>query len=198
MISFGSPSPGLHGILYVWDVGSWEVEMRIETRRSRCWQVALTRDGKYLYSAAKGALRKWGVVTTDVVASATVAKSVVIHAIAVTPNGESVYTAAGHTAKDCEIRCWTSDLQLRGAIMGTALDEGGVSCLAVSPDGQTLASGATDKSIRLWDVNSHEQKAVLRGHTKPVSSVDFSPDGNVLVSGSWDSRVKTWDVSSVC
>ena len=196
MITLGSAS-GRYGILSVWDVNSGEFTMKISKRHSKCWDMALTRDGKYLYSAASGAITKWEIATMDVVASAKVEGSVVVLGIAVTPSGETIYTRAGHSAQDCEIRCWTSDLRLRGAILATA-PEYQVACLAISPDGQTLASGAGDRLVRLWDVNSHLQTAVLRGHTDSVASVDFSPDGKSLVTGSSDGHIKTWDVSSVC
>ena len=65
--------------------------------------------------------------------------------------------------------------------------------VAFSPDGQTLASGSgdpygssSDNSIRLWDVKSGEQKALLSGHSYSVWSVAFSPDGETLASGSDD------------
>ncbi|CAK74234.1 unnamed protein product (macronuclear) [Paramecium tetraurelia] len=64
----------------------------------------------------------------------------------------------------------------------------------VSPDGTTLASGSVDKSIRLWDVKTGQQKAKLDGHSGDVYSVSFSPDGTLLASGSGDSSIRLWDV----
>ncbi|CAD8177574.1 unnamed protein product [Paramecium pentaurelia] len=65
-----------------------------------------------------------------------------------------------------------------------------------SSDGNTLASGSDDKSIRLWDVKTGQQKAKLDGHEHYVMSVCFSPDGNTLASGSDDKSIRLWDVKT--
>ncbi|CAD5955541.1 putative WD repeat-containing protein alr2800 [Planktothrix rubescens] len=68
--------------------------------------------------------------------------------------------------------------------------------VAFSPDGQTLASGSWDNTIKLWDVQSQRQIATFTGHSKYVYSVAFSPDGRTLASGSGDDTIKLWDVRS--
>ena len=75
---------------------------------------------------------------------------------------------------------------------------GRVRSVSFSPDGQVLASGSSDDTIKLWDVGSRREIATLKGHSYGVSSVSFSPDGQVLAStGSWDDTIiKLWDVGS--
>ncbi|CAD8089848.1 unnamed protein product [Paramecium primaurelia] len=63
-----------------------------------------------------------------------------------------------------------------------------------SPDGNTLASGGSDCSIRLWDVKTGQQKAKLERITSNISSVCFSPDGNTLASGSDNGSVLLWNL----
>ena len=72
---------------------------------------------------------------------------------------------------------------------------GAIHSISFSPDGNTLASGSKDGTIRLWDVSTGQSLHTLIGHTQGVHSVRFSPDGNTLASGGLDSMILLWDVS---
>ena len=65
--------------------------------------------------------------------------------------------------------------------------------VAFSPNGQTLASGSRDTTIRLWNSNTGNLKRILREHTDEVLSVVFSPDGRTLASGSLDETIGLWN-----
>jgi WD40 repeat protein len=68
--------------------------------------------------------------------------------------------------------------------------------VAFSPDGNSIASGSLDKTIRLWDVASGAELHSFIGHSKDITSIDFSPDGHILASASKDRSIKLWDVDS--
>lgn len=70
----------------------------------------------------------------------------------------------------------------------------GVNDVAFDPYGKLLASAGFDKTVRLWDVNSGKQIAVLKGFADSVSSVTFSPDGRYLVVGCHDGKVYVWSM----
>ncbi|MFM6270296.1 MAG: WD40 repeat domain-containing protein, partial [Dolichospermum sp.] len=68
--------------------------------------------------------------------------------------------------------------------------------VAYSPDGQTVASGSDDNTIKLWNVNTGNLLQTLKGHSELVSSVAYSPDGQTVASGSLDKTIKLWNVNT--
>ena len=66
--------------------------------------------------------------------------------------------------------------------------------MAFSPDGERLASGSEDQTVKLWSSESGECVATLEGHENRVLSVAFSPDGERLASGITDNTIRIWDV----
>ena len=66
----------------------------------------------------------------------------------------------------------------------------------MAPDGSWLASGGRDGTVRIWDVATGQERAVLTGHTGEVEAVAVAPDGSWLASGSGDGTVRIWDVAT--
>ena len=53
-----------------------------------------------------------------------------------------------------------------------------------------------DIGIWLYDSASHQEIALVTGHTGRIRSVAFSPDGHTIASGSRDGTVLLWEVES--
>ena len=69
-----------------------------------------------------------------------------------------------------------------------------VSSVAFSPDGNTLASGSHDKTVRLWDTGTGALIRTLTEHTHTVESVAFSPDGTTIATGG--GSVRLWNANT--
>jgi len=81
-----------------------------------------------------------------------------------------------------------------GAVLSLRHDRA-VNSVAFSPDGKTVAMGASDGIVRLWRVSDGSPLHTLEGHTRPVNDIAFIQDGTLLISGSLDRTVSIWRVS---
>ena len=63
-------------------------------------------------------------------------------------------------------------------------------------NGGSIATGAEDGSITIWDVATGRLQQRLAGHAKAVHSLSLSPDGRLLASGSGDHMIKLWDANN--
>lgn len=68
-------------------------------------------------------------------------------------------------------------------------------CIALSPDGKTVANGTSEKLVRLWDIDSGKELFTqYQSHDFHVNEMVFSPDGRILVSSGDSEQTILWDV----
>jgi WD40 repeat protein len=77
-----------------------------------------------------------------------------------------------------------------------------VSSLAFSPNGNFVAAGGRDKSLRVFAVKTGKEVLSLAGHENEVLALAYSPDGKLLASAASSTEappvanaVKLWDVA---
>ncbi|MEG4107513.1 WD40 domain-containing protein [Microcoleus sp. S13_C5] len=107
--------------------------------------------------------------------------------------------ASAETTKDMKaqviaaLQQAVSEVKERNSLEGHSIS---VRSVAFSPDGLTLASASSDKTIKLWHLETQKPIATLIGHRSWVNSVAFSPDGKTLASASEDTTIKLWHLQS--
>jgi len=70
--------------------------------------------------------------------------------------------------------------------------EAAVSAVAISADGQRIATGTANEQLRLFDAATGEQLQALEGQPGPVHTIAFSADASLVISGSQTGVLKLW------
>jgi WD40 repeat protein/tetratricopeptide (TPR) repeat protein len=143
-----------------------------------------------------------------------------IYTVSFSPDGETI--ASG--GQDATVKIWSiaalkhpatqnstqaRDGELLATLRGHSKLVFGVS---FSNDGQTLASGSADGTVKLWSLagvgdkrptdasNIKPESRLLRtfeGHADRVTQVSFSPEGKTLASASFDKTIRLWRLDDV-
>ncbi|MDZ8094123.1 MAG: WD40 repeat domain-containing protein [Nostoc sp. DedQUE05] len=67
--------------------------------------------------------------------------------------------------------------------------------IAFSPNGQTIASGSHDKTIKLWNIQTSQLISTLGEGLSSLYALAFSPDGKTLYSNNWN-EIKIWNLQN--
>jgi WD40 repeat protein len=96
---------------------------------------------------------------------------------------------------DSSLRLW--DLRTGALLKNMEGHRSGVRTLAVSPDGQLIASGDESGVLITWHGESGEPFTKVKAHYPNwLVSLDFSPDGTGLATGSSDKTTKIWSTTT--
>jgi WD40 repeat protein len=102
--------------------------------------------------------------------------------------------ASGSSMKNATIDLWNvSECSLSSAVskcttIGTIpITDKAVTSIAISPNGQLIASGFDDGTISIWKLADNSLQYTLEGF-RSISSIAFSPDGQLLAAGSYSTK----------
>ncbi|TAQ89465.1 hypothetical protein B7494_g2210 [Chlorociboria aeruginascens] len=88
---------------------------------------------------------------------------------------------------------WHAPWKLMRVISGHL---GWVRSLAVEPENKWFASGAGDRTIKIWDLATGSLRLTLTGHISTVRGLAVSPRHPYLFSCGEDKMVKCWDLET--
>lgn len=152
-----------------------------------------TKDGKYL---AQNGFHE--VIIAEVasgrVVSRLVGLSERIESVAFSPDDQKIAVAGGKPGTMGEIQVW--EWMKEKLILSHPITFDTLYGVSWSPDGQSIAFGASDTAVRVIDAISAKGLVYMAGHDDWVRGTVFSADGKSIFSVSRDKTVKQTDVAT--
>lgn len=110
-------------------------------------------------------------------------------------DGRLLATGGGYPSRSGELKLWNP---ADGSLVRTVTDAHSdtVCCVRFSPDGKLLASGATDRTMKVFNVATGSLMKTFEGHTHHVLGVAWRADGQQLATAGADAVIKVWDYAS--
>ena len=196
----------------LWSTATWQQIGSLQTNTSR---FAFSPNGEILASIRGNGstIQLWDVATQQQVGllDRGLRRDVYVasrsgNTLAFSPDGLTL--ASGHG--EGLIILWDVESQQQVGQLGPI---GFVTSVAFSPDGRVLASGSStidsssgsgysnlpdnETSLRLWDVQSHQQIGMLKEHENAVRLVTFNPANGTLASLASDrTTVRFWNIDT--
>ena len=221
MLASAQAAPGvgresLDYLVHVWDVRTGDKVKTLEGHVADVNCVVFSPDSTLLASGSEnGTIRLWDADTGKQLETYK-GHTDAVNSIAFSPDGKTLASGSGEWVRgeDTTIRLWDipSDRHRRNGGGGAwrrlarllRLGKASktlkghtrvVNAVAFSPDGEIIASGSDDSTIRLWDPHNGMHLETLEGHKENVNSIAFRPDGFTLASGSEDGTILLWNLS---
>jgi WD40 repeat protein len=111
------------------------------------------------------------------------------------PDGTKLASGGGEPSRSGQVQLW--DVANRSLIRELAdAHSDTVFDVEFSRDGQTLVSGAADKFVKTFNVESGAFLRGYEGHTAHVLGVSIKADGSAIASSGADNAVKLWNTST--
>ena len=184
---------GFHEI-NLWNAGDGTLASRLNGQAERIYEIAYSKDGKYL-AIASGDPGQFGAVkllSAEPGGNGKPLRELLettdgVFAIDFSPDGKLVAAAGADRA----LRVWETET---GKLVATIEDHADwILDVAFSPDGTRLATASRDKTCKVFDVVKKESLVTFPGHAASVHCVRFSPDGKLIFSGGEDNLIRVWN-----
>lgn len=164
----------------LWDVTTGKLKQRLEGFKGQPPALAFSADGKVLVSINswfdKNELRLWDARTGELLRTVTDQENKAeFKALALSRDGKTIVTGSALPGMRGEIKTWDAD---SGTLKLTIPTERSVDAVALSPDGDTLASPISS-AINFWDARTGLRKKSIDAF---VSRVAYTPDGSRLLT----------------
>ena len=158
----------------------------------RKMSVTFSADGSKIVTTAENDTAViWDAATSEAIHTLNGHNGPILDA-AFTPDGRQLITVGESGEQPGLINVWNTD---SGTLITSWVGHDDfIERVAISPDGEWLASASTDGTAKLWRLDTYELIATLLDHEAPVNGINFSHDGRYLATAGADNLARIWEI----
>ncbi|MEP7284182.1 MAG: TIR domain-containing protein [Chloroflexota bacterium] len=203
------------GVGYVFDAGTGKLLRTLTGHNATLSDAQFSPDSQALLTASEdGTARLWN-INSPVPHTLQAPKGVVqgdARAVAFAPDSKTFFTSGS----DPTIQQWdaitgaplrqfvpkldaftVNNPRLLDPRRGDTTYAFSISSMAVSPDGNWIATATYDNVIELWNTHTNQPQFLYSEHMDQITSMAFSPDSKMLLTGSLDKTAELFDLTNI-
>jgi WD40 repeat protein len=175
------------GWLEIWDRKNKKLLNTFAAHSQGINAIILGKEGEIITASADKTCKRWCLETRE---NLTTYKGHILGVTGIAQVGDTLISSS----LDRTLKIWHLDREK--PLHTLQKHTWAVKAIALSPDGQIIASGGDDNQIILWDRQTQKTLRIISAHAWTVTALAFSRSGEILFSSSWDKTLKIWQVAT--
>lgn len=175
-------------LIHIWNAENGDLIKTIKGHQSEINAFAITETGQYLFCGSDDKVtRVWDLSNAKEQMTFVLGA---VYGIKITPDNSTVVFNTGNPyGGRPSFYVWKGEKCRR-----VGKHRGIVLCMQFTPDSRYMISGANDKTVKMWDIQTGKNKFVFKGHRESVTALAISDDGKELVSADACGEIKIWNL----
>ena len=171
----------------LWQLATGTALQTLKDHQKGVFALAVSADGKLLASGSWDELIKlWDLETGTLLENLTQHQASV-RSLAISPDSKTLISGSF----DCTIVLWNLP---DGKVATTLTDTEPIAAIALSTDGQLLASTGDNGIVKIWSLASGLAIAASSGNEHCIGSLAIDPDGQTIAAGTVNGYIVLWQI----
>ncbi|KAH8705549.1 putative WD-repeat protein [Talaromyces proteolyticus] len=188
-------------VIRLWDISTGNVQQTLKGHGDWVYSITISRNGQLLAStSADKTIKLWDISVKSALQDSG---HLIVQSVDFSPDEKLLASGSA----DGTVIIWCN---LTGCVEHILMDSSyqpqnkvhmfdrymKFGFVKFSPNGQILASGTGDGTIKLWNTTTGSLQQILNDESGRVISTEFSSNGCLLLSGSTNKTATLWDVET--
>ena len=179
----------------LWEVDTGDCQHVLRGHDSSVMSIAYSPQGDRVVSAGEDCrVVLWDVESGDCL-HILIGHTDTVYRLLYSPRGHQIASSSSSAlgGSDNTVKLWSFDVEVCCRVLTHNED---VRTVAYSPQGDTIAIGCSDGTVRLWDTATGDCRYIFIGDISYIYCVAYSPNGHQVASGDLNKNIRLWSTES--